>query len=53
MVGLIVLVVFVLYVSIAFFAIVMVKGNKNKLIALLVFILIPTADIVIGRIYFA
>jgi len=51
-VGLTVVVVVVLYVSIALFAIVMVKGWKKKTIVLVIFILIPTADVIAGRIYF-
>ena len=52
MVGLTVVVVVVLYVSIALFAIVMVKGWEKKTIVLVIFILIPTADVIAGRIYF-
>ncbi|MCH8079705.1 MAG: hypothetical protein IIA06_08005 [Proteobacteria bacterium] len=52
MVGLIVLVVCIIYISIALFSIYKVKGIKKKSIVLLVFILIPTADVIVGKIYF-
>jgi len=52
MVGLIVLVVVLLYVSIALFTTIKVKGWKKKTIALVIFILIPAADVIVGNIYF-
>jgi len=52
MVGLIVLVVCITYISIALFTTIKVKGWKKKTIALAVFILIPTADVIVGNIYF-
>lgn len=52
MVGLIVLVVIITYFSIALFCIYKVKSVKNKFIVSLVFILIPTADVIVGNIYF-
>lgn len=52
MVGLIVLVVIITYISIALFLIYKVKGIKKKSIVLLIFVLIPTADVIVGNIYF-
>jgi len=56
MVGLIVLVVIALYFILALSAVIIVavkvKGWKWPIFTLLVFILIPTADVIVGNIYF-
>lgn len=53
MVGLIALVVFGIYIGIALFCIKKVKGKKQKIFVSLIFILIPTADVIAGQIYFS
>lgn len=53
MVGLIVLVIIITYFSIALFFIYKVKGLKKKVFVSLIFILIPTADDIVGHVYFS
>ena len=52
MVGLIALIIFIIYIGIALFFIYKVKGIKKKAFVSLIFILIPTADVIVGSIYF-
>lgn len=52
MVGLIALVVIGLYIVVAYFCIRKAKGRKGKAIVASIFILLPAADVIAGRIYF-
>jgi hypothetical protein len=53
MVGLIILTVLFVYAAITLITVIKVEGTKKKVIALLIFILIPTADVIVGNIYFS
>ena len=53
MVGLIIVVVFLSYIGIASLLLYLLKGVRKKLVALVIFLLIPTADVMVGRVYFA
>lgn len=52
MVGLIIIVVVLLYLTIASAVITKVEGRRKKLIAFAVFLLIPLADMIVGQLYF-
>lgn len=53
MVGLIIVVVLLSYIGIASICLYLIKGIRKKLVALVIFLLIPTADVIVGRVYFS
>lgn len=53
MVGLFILIGLAVYIGLAYFCVTKTKSKRGKIIVTLVFILVPTADVIVGRLYFA